>query len=287
MNAEVIASGVGFTEGPVFLRDGSVAFTSIDHGCVYRVGGGETKVLALTGGGPNGATEGADGQLFIAQNGGTTPAHRWPFVTGGVQVVRSGGKVDWLTQDPISPNDLCFGPDGFLYVTDPTRGRPSRDDGRIWRCDPGTGSAELLVSVGWYPNGLGFGLDDDLLYVASTGERKIWGFRIRDGRLARPESSIQIQRGMPDGFAFDFHGNLIVAAVGIDGNPGEIQTYDQGGALIDSFRPGSSAKYTNVALNEDGTLIITDADAGSVLLVHDWPTRGLPLHPFRDSSVRR
>ena len=286
MKPEMLASGVGFTEGPVILRDGDVAFTSIDHGCVYKVHAGRPEVFAVTGGGPNGATEGADGRIYVAQNGGTSPAHRWPFVTGGVQVIGAGGKVDWLTQDPISPNDICFGPDGFLYVTDPTRGRPARDDGRIWRCNPHTGDAELLLSVGWYPNGIGFGVEDDQLYVASTGQRRIWRFRITDGRLSQAEAFVDLPRGMPDGFAFDVDGNLIVAAVGIDGNPGEIQTYDRSGSLVEAFRPGSSAKYTNVALSESGTLIITDADAGAVLTVASWPARGLAMHPFRGLALR-
>jgi len=281
LRTQVLASGVGFTEGPVFLQNGDVAFTSIDHGCVYTVSHGSTSVMAVTGGGPNGATEGRSGALYVAQNGGTPPAHRWPNITGGVQVAREGGKVDWLTQDQVSPNDLCFGPDGFLYISDPTRGRSARDDGRIWRCDVRTGESDLLRSVPWYPNGIAFGLEDDVLFVASTGERRIWCFPIEAGSLLDPDVFIHVERGLADGFAFDSDGNLILAAVGTDGNRGEIQTYDRAGCLVDTFRPGSSAKYTNVALSEQGKLIITDADTGSVLTVDGWPTRGLPLHPFR------
>lgn len=286
MRVETLASGVGFVEGPVYLQDGDVAFTSIDQGRVYRVRDGSVELAALTGGGPNGATEGTNGDIYIAQNGGTRPAHRWPFVTGGVQVVRQGGKVDWLTQDPISPNDLCFGPDGFLYVTDPTRGSGRRDDGRIWRCDAVSGEAELLRSIGWYPNGIGFGLEDDALYVASTGQRCIWRFPLGEGRLGEPEIFTKLVRGMPDGFAFDDQGSMVVAAVGIDGSPGEVQTYDCDGRLVDAFSPGSSMKYTNLAISEDKQLIVTDADAGAVLSVSGWPHAGMALHPFRRSTAR-
>ncbi len=280
-----MVSDLGFTEGPVITQAGEFVVTSIDRGCVYRVRDGEATVLAVTGGGPNGATEGPhDGvgpSIYVAQNGGTRPARRWPYVTGGIQVVRAGGRVDWVTQDPVSPNDLCFGPGGLLYLTDPTRGRSRRDDGRIWRCDPVSGEAELLCSVPWYPNGIAFGVDDDALFVASTGERRIVRFPLTPFGLGAPEDYVRIAAGLPDGFCFDDQGNLIVAAVGEGGRPGQIQTYGPTGVLVDVLEPGSSSKYTNVALSPAGTLLITDADGGSVLVVDDWPSSGLPLHPFR------
>ena len=64
----------------------------------------------------------------------------------------------------------------------------------------------------------------------------------------------------------------------------EIQTYDSTGVLIDAMVPGRSSKYTNVALSPTGTMLITDADTGSVLVIDDWPSSGLPLYPFRLGS---
>src|SRR3954470_3118992 len=122
MLARVAGTDLGFTEGPVITRAGEYLVTSIDRGIIYRLGRDAASVFALTGGGPNGAVEGrAAGEtvIYVAQNGGTRPAHRWPYVTGGVQAAHSGGLVQWVTQDPVSPNDLCFGPDDLLYVTDP------------------------------------------------------------------------------------------------------------------------------------------------------------------------
>lgn len=265
-------------------QDGRVVCTSIDYGCLYalRLAGPQVtpEVLAVTGGGPNGAAEGTRGVIYVAQNGGRRPARKWPGITGGVQAVGPGGLVSWVTMDPVSPNDLCFGPDGLLYVTDPTR-RPARDDGRLWRCDPGSGEAELLASVPYYPNGIGFGLEDDALLVASTGQSVIIRYPVTAAGLGPPEIFARMAYGMPDGFAFDRSGNLTVAAVGRTG-PGEIQTYDRSGRLIDAVRPSASAKLTNVALSGDSVLIVTDAEAGRVLAIRDWPEPGLALHPFRD-----
>jgi gluconolactonase len=254
--------------------------TSIDHGCLYALRPAGPEVLAVTGGGPNGATEGPGGVIYVAQNGGRRPARPWPGVTGGVQAIGPGGLVSWVTMDPVASNDLCFGPDSLLYITDPTR-RAARDDGRLWRCDPRSGEAELLASVPYYPNGIGFGLEDDALFVASTGQSAIIRIPVTAAGLGKPEVFIRMDYGMPDGFAFDRSGNITVAAVGQMG-PGEIQTYDGSGRLIDTIRPSTSAKLTNVALSGDGVLIVTDAEAGTVLAIRGWPERGLALHPFRD-----
>lgn len=283
MQIAVLADDVGFVEGPVFTSSGAIVFTSIDRGHVYVTRDGSTAVLSETGGGPNGATEGPAGLVYIAQNGGTKPAHRWPGICGGVQVIAADGTWSWLTQDPVAPNDLCFGPDGLLWVTDPTR-RPARDDGRLWRCDPGSGEADILVSLDWYPNGIGFGLEDDAVYVAHTRDGQIIRFAVdRAGRLGVPELFVQMDHGVPDGFAFDVEGNLTVAAVGAEGESGDIQTFDRDGKLIDVFKADLSRKCTNLAISSDRRLIITDADAGQVLEVFDWPYPGVQLHPFRDN----
>ncbi len=294
MQTVVLASDVGFTEGPVWMQDGRIVFTSIDTGKVYQHQDGATTILAVTGGGPNGATEGTDGSVYVSQNSGTRPAHRWPFVTGGVQVIRKGGKVDWLTQDPVSPNDLCFGPDGYLWVTDPTRdGR--RADGRLWRCDPYTGESEILVSIHWYPNGIGFGLEDDAGDVADTGHATIERFPIgADRRLGKPETFCRMDHGHPDGFAFDAEGHLVVAVNGADeGAEGEVQVWNLDGKLVETLPTGRGRWCTNLAISEDRRLIVTNPAPGSssnpsrwipdegAVLERSWPYPGLSLHPFR------
>src|SRR3954454_15869897 len=108
MRAVVVGSDLGFAEGPVITQAGEQLVTSIDRGCIYRLGEHEPSVFGVTGGGPNGAVEGRAGGgatvIYVAQNGGTRPAHRWPHVTGGIQATRGGGLVQWVTQDPVSPN---------------------------------------------------------------------------------------------------------------------------------------------------------------------------------------
>lgn len=253
--------------------------------------------MAETGGGPNGAVEGHDQVLYIAQNGGraagagdherpeTPESARAPDMTGGVQAIDAVGNVSWVTRDPIAPNDLCFGPDGCLYITDPTRtdasGRRTRSDGRLWRYSFERGEAGLLSSVEWYPNGIGFGFEDDALYVASTGERRIVRFPLSPSGLGEPETYIQMERTGPDGFAFATDGSLVVCGVTADGSPGDIQIWSADRQLLDVIEPGSDSRYTNVALAPGGTCYITSSNLGAVLATDDLGLEPLPLHPFR------
>lgn len=275
---EIIATGLGMIEGPVTCRDGSLVVTSFDRGEVYRLRNGEVQVLAITGGGANGAAEGIDGRIYIAQNGGTWPALNKVRSPAGIQVIEPSGALRYFGAGMRSPNDLCFGPDGFLYVTDPTR-KPERDDGRIWRCNIHTLECVQILECDWYPNGIGFSSEDDYVYVADSRHGRIVRIPLADMRPESVETVIQLDHGLPDGFAFDMEGNLVIACPNFPPAAGDIQVY-QHGKLAKVLRPGSSRLYTNLAISRDGRIYICDADTGSVLS-DAWPCPGLPLHPFR------
>jgi gluconolactonase len=284
----VLASGVGFTEGPVFRQNGEIVVTSIDRGHIYRVGKDGCHILAVVGGGPNGATEGRDSGIYVAQ----TPRRRGGTVTSGIQVVRADNVVEWITMDPVSPNDLCFGPDGLLWVTDPTR-RPSRDDSRLWRVNVETHEAELLLSTNYYTNGIAFGPESDAVYVANTGGKSIVRYPLTSAGLGTPEVAIQMEHGSPDGFAFDAEANVLIAANGDDGRNGDIQAWDRNGKLLDILEPRRGRYITNLAIGLDGRLIATNPSAASssspgkwtpdegAVIETTWPHPGLVLHPFR------
>lgn len=274
-----VAADVGFTEGPVWMQGGDLAFVSISEGRVYRTGTAGIRVAAETGGGPNGLAEGPDGSLYVAQNSGVAPGRRWPGVTGGVQAVRPDGTVETITSDPIYPNDLCFGPDGKLYVTDPTR-TPERDDGRIWRVDVDSGDAQLLASVAWYPNGIGFAPGSDDLFVAEAVARgRILRIPLTQRGLGEPIEHAVLAHGRPDGFAWDAEGTLLVAAM-TDTSPADIQVFDRRGRLESIVRPGESRAYTNLAISPAGTMAVTDSQ-GRAVISTQWRAPGALLHPFR------
>jgi len=288
-NAVILASDLGFTEGPAVLSTGEIVVTSISRGTVHRIdpaGGGAT-LLADLGGGANGAAVDGDDAIYVAQNGGRWAANgpAWPPTSvGGIQVLRPPYDTwRWLTREPIAPNDLCFGPDGLLYVTDPTRSR-AIEDGRIWRIDPSTGATELLASVPWFCNGIAFG-PDDRLYIASTHEALVYVCDVRDGTLTPPDVAVDLGHRWPDGLAFDSRGRLLVGAVhagglGVNatGGQGAVETWSLDGRRLDEYLPGPGDHFANICFDGRGGLVVTASDHGQVLLVPDWGDPGLPLH---------
>ena len=66
-----ITQGLLFPEGPIAMDDGSVILVEIRRGTLTRVfPDGAQKIIAKTGGGPNGAAIGPDGKVYICNNGG-------------------------------------------------------------------------------------------------------------------------------------------------------------------------------------------------------------------------
>ena len=130
MTPTIVAEGLDFPEGPVWLGPQRVAVTEIRGQCISVWENGTLKRrVAVTGGGANGATLGADGALYVANNGGVSLGHEGKWMapqplTGRIQRATLDGKVtDVATKlpgdAPNRPNDICFGPDGLLYYTDP------------------------------------------------------------------------------------------------------------------------------------------------------------------------
>jgi gluconolactonase len=70
----IVATELGFPEGPVALADGSILVCDIHGGLVRRVSSGTSTVLVHLGGGPHGLALGPDNWLYVANNGG---AMRW------------------------------------------------------------------------------------------------------------------------------------------------------------------------------------------------------------------
>ena len=132
----------------------------------------------------------------------------------------------------FSPNDLCFGPDGALYLTDSgvviqdfapnNKIRPDymsvHYDGRVYRVDvPETGRVTKLDTGIKFTNGIAFG-PDHLLYVNETLTGNIYryerngGPRVLFGNVIRPDAPAGWKG--PDGMAFGEDGRLYVAVFG-------------------------------------------------------------------------
>jgi len=283
MHPTVLATGLGFPEGPVFLGRNRVAFTQIRGQCISLWNGEEAVEIARTGGGPNGATLGADGALYVANNGGLSlgPDGHWRAeepIAGRIQRVSLEGSVlDVATAlpgpAPHRPNDCCFGPDGLLYFTDPHdwENLPNVGAGRVNRTTL-DGAVELLAEVPHFPNGIAFG-PDGRLYVAQSMTQKILVMEPRPGATPREFATLPV--GFPDGFCFDVSGALWVCA-----SLGDVITIFQAdGRLRESIDTGAGTEPTNCCLG-DGELFVTISGTGQ-LWSYPVGVEGLPLHTGR------
>ena len=259
----------------------------MDQGYIYCcMKDGKPEVFADVAGSPNGIAEAKDGKLYCTQSSGRHNARtQRPTETGGIQIADTNGKVSWLTRDPLAPNDLCFGPDGWLYFTDPTRhkaGQQRRMDGRLFRVNVETGECELLRTVNWYPNGIAFG-PDPAVYYADSGANRIFRIPLEGGNLGKEEVYVTMPSGTPDGFCFDTEGNLITAALPTPNQKiAEFHVYDKKGKLVERIvSPEEKFEFTNCSLGPDRVLYMTDFNGGCVFAIDDWPVAGLPLYPYR------
>jgi len=219
VKAELLAEGLVWPEGPAVLDDGRVAFveTYRSQVSIWEPGAGVRR-LAHTGGGPNAACLGADGCLYVTQNGGVVGDWRADLqLPGSIQRVSLDGTVETIATEVDGlvlrmPNDLAFGLDGRLYFTDPglwdIETRP--DPGYILALDR-NGRGEVLAELdAVYPNGIAVEADGSLVWVESYTRRVCR--RRADGVLERI-AELADPRAVPDGLTIAADGSLYVAVL--------------------------------------------------------------------------
>jgi gluconolactonase len=191
----IIATGLGFPEGPVWMADGSVILGEISGKKVTRVMPDGTKTeIGKAGGGPNGVATGPDGALYVCNNGGavyeTTPSF---LSTGPAPDYKNGSiqRIDPKTGETrtlytecnghklSAPNDLVFDKQGGFYFTDlGKRYAHHRDNGGLYYAQPdGSGVTELVYPI-ITPNGVGLSPDEKTVYVADTETSRIYAWDI-------------------------------------------------------------------------------------------------------------
>jgi gluconolactonase len=262
---QIVKTELGFIEGPVWGLNGEISLVSIDHGCVYviDVTGNEIRKI-FTGGGPNGLALSRDA-MFVAQNGGIFGASG--KARPGVQRI-TDGEIDYLFKGEFyAPNDLCVGPDGRLYVTDPAaeKGIFEPVEGRVLACDPDSGRSEVVIEGRFFPNGLAFDVTGQYLYLTQTYSRLVERF-VFDGSMLKSDGVLcHLANGRPDGMALDLEGNLWVCTPGTGG----IEVFTKEGKPIRRIEFGAGTMTTNCCFggHEMKDLFVTAAGIGSLLRV--------------------
>ncbi len=198
MDVDIIASGLGFPEGPVALADGSVLVVEIASGTLSHVAAdGTVAVVANCGGGPNGAAIGPDGAIYVCNNGGQRFARSGDrfmnslvnqnddYVGGSIQRVDLESGVTttlyhMCDDNPLrAPNDIVFDAAGGFWFTDSGKNRErDRDWGGVYYAQPDGSSIREVIYPLDSPNGIGLSPEGDWLYVADTTTGRIWRWSV-------------------------------------------------------------------------------------------------------------
>jgi gluconolactonase len=208
-----VATGFGFTEGPMWDPAGFLYVSDETLNKIFRVypNGKKEEVIAL--GDPDGNTFDRQHRLIDCAS-----------VLRAIIEVSSDGKYKILAdrfegKKFNSPNDVIVGPDGALYFSDPTLDLVAGEKQEIpfqgvYRLDQ-TGNVRLLTKDLTQPNGLAFSPDGKHFYVDDDDKRNIRVYDVaadgtlRNGRIFGEEPGAK-NDGVPDGIKVDQHGNLFV-----------------------------------------------------------------------------
>lgn len=299
MEFEIVAEGLAFPEGPVWMEDGSIILVEIARQCVTRVwGDGKTEIIAETGGGPNGAAIGPDGALWICNNGGfkyhernglLIPGHCPEDYSGGriERIDLATGKVERVlgTVDGFAlrgPNDLVFDRAGNLYFTDLGKSYArQRDYGGLFFLARGASEGVELDHTHISPNGVGLSPDESTVYMADTMTARLWAFDLSaPGEItpASPFNKGRVVATMPglqyfDSLAVAASGNICVATI----LNGGITTITPDGAHSHIAFPDPFV--TNICFGEDDLTEAWVTLSGTGKLARcRWPEPGLKLN---------
>ena len=282
----LLASGLGWPEGPTRLPDGRIAFVESYRSQVSVWDGSRVSRLAYVGGGPNAALATPHGYLYVTQNGGKIGP--WRAVDQrppSIQRVNPDGSVDIVVttiegRPLLAPNDLAFGPNGWLYFTDPGGaydpvGKTNR--GFIYALRP-NGDAVLLQALPpTYPNGIVVDHDGSVVWVESY--TRAVKRMLADGDVV--ELCVLPAPAIPDGLKIASNGDLYITGV----DSGTVEIVRRDGTHVGQIRLGNVP--TN-CLFDGSALYVTDGGEpgltteppmqGNLWRVDLEDAAGMPLH---------
>ncbi len=227
-----LATGFGFTEGPVWHPDGHWLFVDIPRNLIYRLAPGRIpEVFRDNSGGSNGLTFDLRGNLILCEGSNRQITRR--EADGSYTPIAAQIDGKHLNH----PNDVVGRSDGTLYFTDPTFGMTPEeqelDFAGVQRIAP-DGSVSVATRDTELPNGIAFSPDESTLYVAisragdSCIEEKEGGAVCRhqfirafdvstDGSLSNNRIFAGMhsnQDGVPDGMKVDIEGRVYCTGSG-------------------------------------------------------------------------
>ena len=234
--AQLLATGFAFTEGPVWHPDGYWLFVDLrrEPPVIHRMSpaGGTPDIIREPSGGTNGITFDLQGRLLMCE--GDSRAITRLEGDGTINLVADR----WDGKRFHRPNDIVTRSDGSIFFSNPSGRVPEEEQeiefpGTIHRIAP-DGTVEMSAHDIDFPNGIAFSPDESVLYVSNTrklGERpdQYWDGEIKqnqfiqaydvaaDGSLSNSRvfgSMASAEDGVPDGMKVDAAGRVYCTGSG-------------------------------------------------------------------------
>ena len=301
----IIASGLKFPEGPIYMNDGSILVVEIARGTLSRLDtSGNVNIVSELGGGPNGAAIGPDGYCYICNNGG----FEWEISEGGAGMRPTlqankyiGGsiqKIDLNTGKFITlysesngialkgPNDIVFDSHGNFWFTDLGKVRHrDMDRGAVYWAKADGSEIKEVIQPFLTPNGIGLSPDEKILYVAETEGGKLYSFNIiSEGKVEKIPFPFSTNGGKLlnsnggikrfDSLAVEAGGNICVATL-IDGGISVISPDGE----VKEFIKFNDPYITNICFgSKDLKKAYITASYEGLLIEVNWDRPGLPLN---------
>lgn len=250
-----------FIEGPVAEADGSLLFTDIPYGRIFRLDGQRRITLIYEyDGEPNGLKRLDGERLLIAD-------HKHGILLLDLATGRLTPYCDRPRLERFKGvNDLHLASDGSLYFTDQGQSGLQDPSGRVYRLDAG-GRLRCLMDNVPSPNGLVLDAAGEALLVAATRANQVWRLPLLlDGEVSKAGVLINLSGGVgPDGLALLQDGCLAVCHPGL----ATVWVFSPHGEPLWRVLCPSGRMVTNCAAGgPDGrTLFITESDSASILSV--------------------
>ncbi len=268
---EVLATGYGWAEGPVWVPAGYLLFNDPGNNVMYRyVPGGEVEEFLQ----PSGLAGTVPPEIREAGANGMAigPAGRLVFADSGTRAIAA---IDLATMHRTnlvekyegkrfnSPNDLTIARDGRIYFTDPPYGfadaeqsplREVQQNGLYMR---DTAGGVHLLDQHRRPNGVALSPDERTLYVALSDEQRPMVLAYKLGDEGRPAGAPRVFHdmqaqfdaglpGLPDGLKVDKEGHVFATG------PGGVHVLSPEGQLLGIISTGTAVANCAIGRGEDG-----------------------------------
>lgn len=272
-----IATGFGFTEGPIWHpHENYLVFSDIALSVQHRWSEADGCTVFRK------PSNQANGNAFDRQGNMVTCEH------ASSQVIRLQHDNKLIV--PIateyegkrlnSPNDIVADNQNRLWFTDPMYGRTREDLGVIREAELGhrgvyclhpDGRLVLVAKNFDQPNGLCFSHDGSQLFVNDTpaGHIKLFDVDVEAGELRNERIWAEISgegEGMPDGMKISNHGHLLC------NGPGGVHVLNDNGELLGVIRtPEKSTNFTFGGTNHNELFITASTSVYRIPLLVDGP----------------